>query len=92
MEWPVKHVPREHLLRGVACFLDLRDRRQHPAPFYSPMGWPSIDPGLMIHVLIVGYCFGVRLTHLFIRRHAGIFLAETASVAPGPMPDAVDVA
>src|SRR5258705_6283246 len=54
------HLPREHLLRGIDHFLDLRDLRQHLAPFYSPMGRPSIDPELMIRMLIVGYCFGIR--------------------------------
>jgi len=32
------HVPQSHLLRGIDRFLDLRDLRQHLAPFYSPMG------------------------------------------------------
>ena len=54
------HVPQSHLLRGIDRFLDLRDLRQHLAPFYSPMGRPSIDPELMIRMLIVGYCFGIR--------------------------------
>ena len=38
------HVPQSHLLRGIDRFLDLRDLRQHLAPFYSPMGRPSIGP------------------------------------------------
>ena len=54
------HVPRQHLLRGIDHFLDLGDLRRHLAPFYSPMGRPSIDPELMIRMLIAGYCFGVR--------------------------------
>ena len=54
------HVPREHLLRRIDHFLDLGDLRRHLAPFYSPMGRPSIDPELMIRMLIVGYCFGIR--------------------------------
>ncbi|MDR7009985.1 transposase [Paraburkholderia strydomiana] len=54
------HVPQSHLLRGIDRFLDLRDLRQHLAPFYSPMGRPSIDPELMMRMLIVGYCFGIR--------------------------------
>ena len=54
------HVPQSHLLRCIDRFLDLRDLRQHLAPFYSPMGRPSIDPELMIRMLIVGYCFGIR--------------------------------
>jgi len=54
------HVPRQHLLRGIDRYLDLSDLRRHLAPFYSPMGLPSIDPELMIRMLIVGYCFGIR--------------------------------
>jgi transposase len=54
------HVPKDHLLRGIHRFLDLGDLRQHLAEFYSPMGRPSIDPELMIRMLILGYCFGIR--------------------------------
>jgi len=54
------HVPQDHLLRGVHHFLDLSSFRQHLEPFYSPVGRPSIDPELMIRMLIVGYCFGIR--------------------------------
>jgi transposase len=54
------HVPQDHLLRGIERFLDLHDLRQHLAPFYSHTGRPSIDPELMIRMLIVGYCFGIR--------------------------------
>jgi transposase len=54
------HIPPGHLLRGVDRVLDLSDLRQHLAPFYSHTGRPSIDPELMIRMLIVGYCFGIR--------------------------------
>src|SRR4249920_1332693 len=54
------HVPADHLLRGIDRFLDLTDLRNHLAPFYSHTGRPSIDPELMIRMLIVGYCFGIR--------------------------------
>jgi transposase len=53
-------VPRGHLLRGIDRFFDLGDLRHHLAPFYSHTGRPSIDPELMIRMLIVGYCFGIR--------------------------------
>src|SRR5215211_5170997 len=53
-------VPVDHLLRKIDRFLDLRTLRQELAPFYSPLGRPSIDPELMIRILIVGYCFGIR--------------------------------
>ncbi len=54
------HVPSDHLLRGIDQFLDLGDLHQHLAPFYSHTGRPSIDPQLLIRMLIVGYCFGIR--------------------------------
>src|ERR1700676_3495573 len=54
------HMPHTHLLRGIDRALDLSDLRQHLAPFYSPIGRPSIDPEFMIRMLIVGYCFGIR--------------------------------
>ena len=55
-----KHVPPDHLLRQIDTFLDLRHLREHLTDFYSTTGRPSIDPELMIRMLIVGYCFGIR--------------------------------
>ena len=55
-----KHVPADHLLRSIDRFVDLGDVRTHLAPFYSAIGRPSIDPELMIRMLIVGYCYGIR--------------------------------
>jgi transposase len=54
------HVPADHLLRAIDRFLDLTELRQHLAPFYSHTGRPSIDPELMVRMLLVGYCFGIR--------------------------------
>lgn len=53
-------VPSDHLLRGIDACLDLSDLRSHLASFYSHTGRPSIDPELMIWMLIVGYAFGIR--------------------------------
>lgn len=53
-------VPDDHLLRGIDVFLDLSDQRQHLKPFYSQTGRPSVDPELLIRMLIVGYAFGIR--------------------------------
>lgn len=55
-----RHVPADHLLRAIDRFVDLSAIRRHLAPFYSPIGRPSIDPELLIRMLIVGYCFGIR--------------------------------
>ncbi len=54
------HVPADHLLRSIDRFVDLSELRRDLAPFSSLMGRPSIDPELMIRMLIVGYCFGIR--------------------------------
>ena len=55
-----EHVPSDHLLRGIDRHLDLADLRQSLKPFCSSMGRPSIDPELMMRMLIVGYCMGIR--------------------------------
>jgi len=54
------HVPQDHLLRSINRFVDLSGIRQHPAPFYSNTGRPSIDPELLLRMLLVGYCLGIR--------------------------------
>ena len=53
-------VPEDHLLRGIDRFLDLDDWRRQLEPFYSHTGRPSIDPELMIRMLLIGYCYGIR--------------------------------
>ena len=55
-----RHVPADHLLRSIDRFVDLSDIREHLRPFYSDTGRPSIDPELMIRMLIIGYCMGIR--------------------------------
>jgi len=55
-----RHVPTDHLLRSIDRFVELGELRRELAPFYSAIGRPSVDPELMIRMLIVGYCFGIR--------------------------------
>jgi transposase len=55
-----KHVPADHLLRSIDRFVDLTGIREHLRPFYSETGRPSIDPELMIRMLLIGYCMGIR--------------------------------
>jgi transposase len=52
-------VPADHLLRKIDRFVDLGALRRELAPFYSSKVRPSIDPELLIRMLIVGYCFGI---------------------------------
>ena len=49
-----------HLLRSIDRFVDLSSIRPHLAEFYSHTGRPSIDPELLIRMLLVGYCLGIR--------------------------------
>ncbi len=53
-------VPNDHPVREVAAVLDLSWVHSELAPYYPRLGRPSIDPVLMIRMLIVGYVFAVR--------------------------------
>lgn len=54
------HVPADHMLRQIDRFVELDAIRAYLGPFYSSTGRPSIDPELMIRMLLVGYCMGIR--------------------------------
>ena len=53
-------VPDDHLVRAIASVLDLSWVHKELAPYYSTTGRPSVDPVLMIRMLIVGYVFAIR--------------------------------
>src|SRR6187200_3057856 len=55
-----RHVPSDHLLRSIDRFVELGGLRRELTLFYSAIGRPSVDPELMIRMLIVCYCFGIR--------------------------------
>jgi len=55
-----ERIPKNHLLRRIDKLLDFSDIHNHLKPFYSHTGRPSIDPELMIRMLLVGYCYGIR--------------------------------
>ena len=57
-----ERIPAVHLLRRINPVVAqvLSDLRKKLEPFYSEFGRPSIDPELMIRMLIVGYCYGIR--------------------------------
>ena len=60
-------VPEDHLVRKIDAALDLSWLRGELAPHYSSMGRPSIDPELMIRMLVVGYVFAIRSERLVCR-------------------------
>ena len=53
-------VPADHTVRAIDAVLDLSWVRAELAPYYPSIGRPSIDPVLMIRMLIVGYVFAIR--------------------------------
>src|ERR1700753_1003427 len=55
-----RHVPINHLLRSIDRFVELGELRRELSAFYSTIGRPSIAPELLIRMLLVGYCFGIR--------------------------------
>jgi transposase len=54
------YISQDHFLRQIDRILDLSKLRRHLAPYYSHTGRPSIDPELLIRMLIIAYCFGIR--------------------------------
>ena len=55
-----ERIPNDHLLRRIDAVLDLSWLRADLAPFYSHTGCPSIDPELMVRMLLIGYCYSIR--------------------------------
>src|SRR3974390_2395799 len=57
-----KRIPERHMLRRINPIVGqiLGEFRQKLQPFYSEIGRPLIDPELMIRMLIIGYCYGIR--------------------------------
>ena len=55
-------IPKDHLLRRIDGFVTaaLADVHERLEPYYSEIGRPSVDPELMIRMLIIGYCYGLR--------------------------------
>ena len=53
-------VPADHLVRRIAAVLDLSWVHAELTPYYSRIGRPSIDPVLMIRMLLIGYVFAIR--------------------------------
>src|SRR5664279_5364797 len=60
-------VPDDHLVRKIDAVLDLSWVHAELAPHYPTLGRPSVDPVLMIRMLIIGYVFGLRSERLLFR-------------------------
>jgi transposase len=77
-----RHIPNDHLLRSIDRFVDLQRIRRDLTSFYSSIGRPSIDPELMIRMLLIGYCFGIRSE----RRLCGAGLLDVLQEQAWPLP------
>lgn len=53
-------IPPDDLLRRIDSVLDLSWLRAELAAYYSHTGCPSVDPELMVRMLLVGYCYSIR--------------------------------
>jgi hypothetical protein len=74
-------IPAHHLLRRINPTVTriLAGVREKLGAFYSEIGRPSIDPELMIRMLIVGYCYGIRSERRLCEEGS---LTNTSSLAP----------
>src|SRR3954464_3797334 len=78
-------VPEDHLVRKIDTALDLSWLRSDLAPHYSSMSRPSIDPELMIRMLVLGYVFAIRSERL-ICREVQVNLAYQDEFVLPPLP------
>src|SRR6187401_2866371 len=54
------HIPADHMLRGIDSLLRPRWVEAASGTVLQHDSRPSVDPELMIRMLLVGYCFGIR--------------------------------
>src|ERR1035441_1502737 len=53
------YIPKNHLLRVIHEYVDLTFVRERMASSYSHTGRPSIDPEVLLRLLLVGYFYGI---------------------------------
>ena len=87
-------VPGDHAVRAIAAVLDLSWVHGKLEPYYSRLGRPSIDPVLMVRMLVIGYVFALRSeralcrdvqVNLAYRWFCGLSIEDKN---PGPVPKA----
>ena len=78
-----RHVPAPHLPRAIDRLVDLSSVRSELAPFYSSTGRLSIDPELLVRMLLVGYCYGTR-SERRLREEVLLNLAYRSRTIPQP--------
>ena len=73
-------VPADHLLRAVDRCVDFKAIREQLRPLYSDVGRPSIDPQVLLRILLVGYLYGITSERRLIDE-VGLNLAYQCSPA-----------
>lgn len=56
---PEELIPKDHILRLVHQYVDFSFIRTKVEHLYSQTGRPSVDPEVMMRMLLVGYLFGI---------------------------------
>jgi hypothetical protein len=77
-------VPDDHQVRAIASVLDLSWVYGELSTHYPALGRPSIDPVLMIRMLILGYAFGLRSERLLCREGSDVPAAGACRSAQEP--------
>ena len=87
-----KQVPPDHLLRRLDPFVELGGIRTHMSEHYSDLGGPSIDPELMVRMLLVRHCYGIRSEpRLCEEVHLNLAYADSAARIGRPGPSSFNV-
>ena len=53
-------IPEDHLLRRIKNCVNFDFIYEKAAPYYSHVGRKSIDPVVLIKMLLIGYLYGIR--------------------------------
>ena len=53
-------IPEAHLLRRIKNCVNFDFIYEKAAPYYSPIGRKSIDPVVLIKMLLIGYLYGIK--------------------------------
>jgi len=57
-----EQIPEDHLLRMLDRYIDFSFVRERLKTFYSSSGRPSIDPEVLLRLLLVGYLYGITVS------------------------------
>ena len=76
-----EQIPEDHLLRLIDHYIDLGFVRDRLKRFYSATGRPSIDPEVLLRLLLVGYLYGITSERRLLE--SGLSLVHATGLQPG---------